>query len=313
MEVEPPDSQIFRDTIGDRRMIDVQKQQDQRGIPIEYVGVTGVRYPIVVLDRTKDQQQTIADIAISVELPHEFRGTHMSRFIEVLEHHRGVVTMHTIPAILAEVKARLEAERARIEISFPYFIERAAPVSGAKAFMDYQCSFTAEMDRSANDFILGIRVPVSTLCPCSKSISDYGAHNQRGYVDIKVRSIVGQDGMPELMWLEELVEIAESSASSPVLPLVKRVDERYLTMQAYDKPAFVEDIVRDVAAKLRNDVRVAWFSVRCENHESIHNHNVFAQVSGAAHQSSVPKGSVQSSIADFQSGRDIRPSIFPVI
>jgi GTP cyclohydrolase I len=260
-------------------VIDVQNQFDDRKISIERVGITDLRYPVVVLDRAQVKQETVARITISVELPHHFKGTHMSRFIEVLEMHRGEVTMRTIPDILRDLKRQLEAERAQIEVIFPYFLERAAPVSGAKALMDYECSFVGEANELADDFVLGIRVPVSSLCPCSKAISDYGAHNQRGYIKIEVRSGPEGNGSPKFIWLEELIDVAEKAGSAPVFPLLKREDERYLTMQAYDNPVFVEDMVRNVAANLMSDLRVAWFRVLAENHESIHNHNVFAQVS----------------------------------
>jgi GTP cyclohydrolase I len=170
-----------------------------------------------------------------------------------------------------------------MEVSFPYFLERSAPVTKAKALMDYECTFSGEANGSKDDFVLGVRVPVSSLCPCSKTISDYGAHNQRGYVTIEVRSIRNEDGSPELIWIEELIDIAESSASAPVYPLLKREDERFVTMQSYDNPVFVEDIVRNVAMKLRNDSRVAWFKVHVVNHESIHNHSAFAEIEWTRH------------------------------
>jgi GTP cyclohydrolase I len=262
-------------------VIDVQKQLDDRKIPIDRVGITDLRYPVVVLDRAQVKQQTVARVTVSVELPHHFKGTHMSRFIEVLEKHRGEVTMRTIPEILRDLKKQLEAERAHIEVVFPYFLERTAPVSGAKALMDYECSFVGEVNGLVDSFVLGIRVPVSSLCPCSKAISDYGAHNQRGYVKIEVRSGSDENGLTKFIWLEELIDLAEKAGSAPVFPLLKREDERFVTMQAYDNPVFVEDMVRTVAANLRNDLRVAWFRVVAENHESIHNHNVFAQVTWA--------------------------------
>jgi GTP cyclohydrolase I len=259
-------------------LIDIQNQSDHRMIAIDQVGVSDLRHPITVLDRDNRSQQTTGTISISVSLPHRFKGTHMSRFIEVLTAHRGEFTMHTFPAILADLKKRLEAESARIEVLFPYFLERTAPVSGAKALMDYECSFVAEANCKTADFVMGVKVPVTSLCPCSKAISDYGAHNQRGIVHIEVRSSAGADGKPQLIWIEDLVEIAEQSASAPVYPLLKRPDERYVTMQAYNNPVFVEDLVRNVAQKLQADDRVAWFRVNVVNQESIHNHNAFAVV-----------------------------------
>ena len=262
---------------------DVQARPDTRGIALDRVGVTDLRYPIVVLDREKQKQHTIATLTMSVNLPHHFKGTHMSRFLEVLNAHRGEVTMRTMPTILRELKERLEAESARIEVQFPYFIERAAPVTGAKGLMDYECSFVGEVNGGDHDFVLGVKVPVTSLCPCSKAISDFdpetgkgrGAHNQRGHVSVEVRS---RAGSKDLIWIEELVDVAESCASAPVYPLLKRADERFVTMQAYDNPVFVEDMVRNVATALKQDPRVGWFRVHTVNHESIHNHGAFASV-----------------------------------
>jgi GTP cyclohydrolase I len=196
----------------------------------------------------------------------------------VLNEHRGEVTMRTLPALLAALRERLDAERAHIAVEFPYFVDRTAPESGARALMDYACAFRAETSDEGDDFVLSVRVPVTSVCPCSKAISDYGAHNQRGYVTIEVRTVRADDGRPELVWIEELIDLAEQSASAPVYPLVKRVDERRLTMQAYDNPVFVEDIVRNAAERLDKDPRVAWFRVHARNDESIHNHSVFAQI-----------------------------------
>jgi GTP cyclohydrolase I len=259
-------------------MDDVQSQLDERRIAIDQVGVMDLRCPIVVLDRQFQKQETIATLTMSVNLPHHFKGTHMSRFVEVLHEHRGEITMRTLPGILQELKQRLDAESARIRVVFPYFLERAAPASGARALMDYECSFVGELNGARADFVLGARVPVTSLCPCSKAISDYGAHNQRGLISIDVRSAISPTGEPELIWIEELVELAERSASAPVYPLLKRSDERHVTMQAYDNPVFVEDIVRNVAVQLQEDHRVAWFQVHVVNHESIHNHSAFARL-----------------------------------
>ncbi|MCU0834301.1 MAG: GTP cyclohydrolase FolE2 [Chromatiaceae bacterium] len=255
-----------------RGLEDVQSHRDHRAVPIEQVGVSDLRYPISVLDRAAESQRTIASITLSVGLPQDTKGTHMSRFIAVLERHRGEITVRTLPEVLRDLKTTLEAESARIEVRFPYFLERRAPVSGVPALVDYQCAFVGEMNGGDMDFVLGVDVPVTSLCPCSKAISDYGAHNQRGVVRIETRST-------GIIWIEELIEIAESSASTPVYALLKREDERHLTMQAYDNPVFVEDMVRNAAVRLRTDARVTWFRVRAENHESIHNHNAFAQVS----------------------------------
>lgn len=262
-------------------MEDVQNRRDNRGVALDEVGVSGLRYPIIVLDQGQGQQHTIAQIAMSVNLPHHFKGTHMSRFLEILNEHRGEVTMRTLPAMLQALRDRLQAESAKVEVAFPYFVERAAPVTGARALMDYGCAFLGERRGQEDAFLLRVEVPVTTLCPCSKAISDYGAHNQRGSVTIEVKTRVDDEGQQILIWIEELINIAERSASAPVYPLLKRADERHVTMQAFDNPVFVEDIVREVAVELRADERVAWFRVRAVNDESIHNHSVFAQVEGA--------------------------------
>jgi GTP cyclohydrolase I len=259
-------------------MVDVQSQKDEREIPLDRAGVSDLRYPIVVLDQMREKQATIATLQMSVSLPKEFKGTHMSRFLEILGEHRGEITMRTLPAILTQLRQRLDAPSARVEVAFPYFLERAAPVTGAKGLMDYECSFVGESSDKGEDFVLGVRVPVTSLCPCSKAISDYGAHNQRGFISINVKTHGDRDAGPALIWIEELVAIAEQSASAPVYPLLKRADERHVTMQAFDNPVFVEDMVRNVAVELQKDDRVIWFRVHAVNHESIHNHSAFASV-----------------------------------
>ncbi len=259
-------------------MVDVQSRPDTRGIPLDRVGVQDIRIPIVVLDRADERQHTVATISMSVSLPHHFKGTHMSRFVEVLNEHRGEITMRTLPTILRVLRTRLDAERAQMDVSFPYFVERAAPASGARALMDYRCAFVGEASDADTDFLLRVEVPVTSLCPCSKEISDYGAHNQRGHITIELRTVPDSSGSPALVWIEELIDVAERSASAPVYPLLKRSDERFVTMQAYDNPVFVEDMVRQVAVALREDTRVAWFHVRAVNQESIHNHNAFAAI-----------------------------------
>jgi GTP cyclohydrolase IB len=259
-------------------MEDVQGRPDKRGVPIKMAGISDLLYPIVVLDRSRERQNTIAKIAMSVGLPHDYKGTHMSRFVEVLEKHRGEVTMRTLPGILDELRTRLDAETARIELRFPYFMERQAPVTKASALMDYECTFTGTASTTACDFVMAVRVPVTSLCPCSKAISDYGAHNQRAYITIEVHGDGSAPSDHNIIWIEELVEVAEAAASAPVYPLLKRPDERYVTMQAFDKPAFVEDMVRDVAVSLRVDPRVSWLRVHARSEESIHHHAAFAEV-----------------------------------
>jgi GTP cyclohydrolase I len=260
-------------------MEDVQSRRDHREIPVDRVGVSDLRYPIVVLDRQRQKQQTVASVSLAVNLPHQFKGTHMSRFVEILNEFRDELTLRTLPSLLFELKHRLDSQNAHVEVVFPYFMERIAPVSGARSLMDYECMFVADAGADANDLVLGVSVPVTSLCPCSKAISEYGAHNQRGQIQIKVRSVLTENGEPALIWIEELIDVAERSASSPVYPLLKRSDERFVTMQAYDNPVFVEDMVRGVSMALQADLRVQWFSVRAVNHESIHNHAAFAETS----------------------------------
>ncbi len=256
---------------------DIQKTRDSRGVPIDKVGVCDLSFPITVLDRENQRQQTVSNISMSVSLPHHFKGTHMSRFLEVLCRHQGEVTMHTLPKILHELKERLESVTAHIEVDFAYFLNRKAPVTGSEAPMDYRCTFIGESSGKTDDFLLRVKVPVTTLCPCSKEISDYGAHNQRGTITLTVRP-KRKKGLWELIWIEELIELAENSASAPVYPLLKRPDERHVTMQAFDNPVFVEDVVRNAAKYLKKDKRIQWFEVRAVNQESIHNHSAFAVV-----------------------------------
>lgn len=259
-------------------MIDVQNGQDDRELPIDLVGVRGLRYPITVRDRARQRQHTVAEMSLSVSLPQEYRGTHMSRFIEVVHKHRDQVDMETLPSIVAELRQRLQAERARLEVTFPYFCARTAPQSGSQSLMAYTSRYIAEERTDGTMFQAGVTVPVTTLCPCSKAISDYGAHNQRGYVDIDIRAARGANGLPRMVWIEELIEIAENAGSAPVYPLLKREDERAVTMRAYENPAFVEDVVRHAADVLRRDKRIDWLSVRAETIESIHDHNAFAVI-----------------------------------
>ena len=260
---------------------DIQKTPDTRGIPIDQVGITNLEYPVHVMDREGQLLRTVARITMSVHLPHHFKGTHMSRFLEVLADHEGEVTMRTLPLILHDLKRKLDAASAHIEVAFPYFIEKAAPVTGARAKVGVRCTFLGESNGGKDDFALRVEVPVKTLCPCSKEISDYGAHNQRGYVTIEVRTRKERKGGWALVWIEELVAIAEQSASAPVYALLKRPDERHVTMQAYDNPVFVEDLVRNVALRLKADRRITSFEVKAVNQESIHAHDAFALVKSA--------------------------------
>lgn len=259
---------------------DVQSRADDRMIPINLVGVNDIKFPIQVINREANTQHTVANLSMSVDLPHDVKGTHMSRFIEILNSHEDEFSIHTLPKILASIREILGASTARVEADFPFFLMRTAPVSGAKSMMDYHCSLLGESGPAKEDYVLTVRVPVTSLCPCSKEISDYGAHNQRGFLTIKGQCRTNVPGLQRL-YVEDFIDVAEQSASSPVYPLLKRPDERYVTMQAYENPVFVEDMVREVATKLKRDERLAWFSVHAENQESIHNHNAFAQIEWA--------------------------------
>jgi len=254
-------------------MPDLQRSPDSRNIPIDKVGVKNIRYPIVVLDKCKERQQTVARINMYVDLPHHFKGTHMSRFIEILNLYHGEISIDSMDTILQEMKTRLEASRAHLEFDFPYFIEKAAPVTGARSLMEYQCRMRGILG-DQSDFVLGVTVPVTSLCPCSREISARGAHNQRSLlsVDIRYRGHV---------WIEDLVAWLEECASAPVYALLKREDEKAVTEQAYDHPMFVEDIVRAVTQRLAGREEIVWFRVACENFESIHNHSAYALVEWA--------------------------------
>ena len=246
-----------------RRVLrDIQGEPDFRRINIDKVGVKDIRYPIVVLDKKNKFQQTIASISMFVDLPHQFKGTHMSRFIEILNEHRGELTVKKFPEILKKMKKRFSASTAHIELEFPYFMEKAAPVSKSKGLMEYRCRYTGVLG-AEKDIILEVMVPVSTLCPCSKEISD------RGVVKVAAR-------FNGFVWLEDIIRTVERSASSPVYSLLKRVDEKFVTERAYDNPMFVEDVVREVAINLKKIKKVRWFRIEAENWESIHNHSAYA-------------------------------------
>ncbi len=249
-------------------MRDIQSEKDLRNIPLKRVGVSDIQYPIRVMDRTNRTQHTIAKISMFVDLPKEFRGTHMSRFIEVLNKHRCDMSIRNIENVLDDIKKALNADESHIEARFPYFILKKAPVSKIESFMNYDCAFIASK-KEKMDFILEVNTPVHTLCPCSKSISKYGAHNQRGIVKVRVR-------MKKLVWIEEIIEITENAASASLYSLLKRVDEKYVTEKAYENPRFVEDIVRNVSLELNKDSRIPYYSVEAKNFESIHNHNAYA-------------------------------------
>lgn len=256
---------------------DVQATSDAREVTIDEVGVEELTYPISVEERDGGKQRTVAEVDMAVELAHHLRGVHMSRFVEVLDAHAENIGPGGFREMANEVRARLESERSRVSLRFPYFLARQAPESGMTSMTRYECRLTGEATATATSVEVGVRVPVTSLCPCSKEISDYGAHNQRGHIEIAVSS-PWETGEAAGIWFEDLIEVAEAAASAPIYPLLKRSDERYVTMQAYDNPAFVEDIVRDVLVHLREDVRVARARVRACNQESIHDHNAVAQL-----------------------------------
>lgn len=253
-----------------RPLTDVQKTRDRRNIPINKVGVKDISYPIVVMDKNRTLQHTVARVNMYVDLPHHFKGTHMSRFIEILNTYREKIALDKLEVILQRMKEKLGASRAHLEVEFPYFIEKSAPVSGAKSLMEYTCEFIASLADDF-DFILGIRVPVTSLCPCSKELSSYGAHNQRSTITVKIR-------YTDFIWIEDLVEIIERCGSSPVYSLLKREDEKYVTEHAFENPKFVEDIVREATQSLSALENVTWFTVEAENYESIHKHSAFASI-----------------------------------
>lgn len=253
-------------------MKEVQNEIDKRNIAIDKVGIKNLQYPIRVLDKKDKEQHTVANINMYVSLPHQFRGTHMSRFVEVLEKYKDEIAVKNISNILKEVRDRFNAASAHLEIQFPYFIEKTAPVSKAKSLMKYLCEFNSSITaKEGFSFILGVSVPVATLCPCSKEISKKGAHNQRGMIKVFVRS-------HKFLWIEDLVELVENCASTSLYSLLKREDEKFVTEHAYENPVFVEDVVRNVAQKLNNEKNITWYSVEVESYESIHNHDAYAMI-----------------------------------
>lgn len=250
---------------------DVQNRADSRRIPINKVGIKDVYHPIRVKDRSRGEQHTIANFNMYVALPHNFKGTHMSRFVEVLHRNEREISVESFRDILREMTEKLDAESGHIEMDFPYFVMKQAPVSGVESLMDYKASLIGEFHDSKAELWLKVVVAATSLCPCSKRISSYGAHNQRSHITIKARV----DGH---MWLEELIDIAEKEASCEVYGILKRPDEKYVTERAYDNPKFVEDIVRDVAVRLNEEERVRAYVVEAENFESIHNHSAYALI-----------------------------------
>jgi GTP cyclohydrolase I len=252
-------------------MVDVQSSGDERNIPLDKVGVKNVSYPITVLDKKHKRQQTVATVNMYADLPHHFKGTHMSRFIEVFDNHYEDITMPKFLTMLENIRVSLDAETAYTEVRFPYFVEKEAPVSRRVSMMKYTCQYIGRVSRQSREFIVGIEAPVTTVCPCSREISDRGAHNQRGLVRVHLE-------LGPFFWIEDIIAHIEESASSGLYTLLKREDEKHVTEYAYDHPVFVEDLVREVCVRIEDTYSFPWFSVEAENMESIHNHEAFAYV-----------------------------------
>lgn len=253
------------------QMEDVQNRKDTRQIPINKVGIKDIRHPVRIADRTGGEQHTIANFNMYVNLPHNFKGTHMSRFVEILNNHERELSVKSFKDMMEEMTQRLEASSGHIEMSFPYFVNKKAPVSGVESLMDYDVTFIGDYIDGDNQMTIKVLVPVTSLCPCSKKISDYGAHNQRSHVTVTAK-------IKDFVWIEEIIDLVEQEASCELYGLLKRPDEKNVTERAYDNPKFVEDMVRDVAARLNADDRIISYIAESENFESIHNHSAYALI-----------------------------------
>ena len=254
-----------------KTMEDVQSSQDTRQIPINKVGIKDIRHPVRVSDRSGAEQHTIANFNMYVNLPHNFKGTHMSRFVEILNNHEREITVQSFKEMMVEMTERLEADSGHVEMNFPYFVNKTAPVSKVQSLMDYDVTFIGDFVDGYNKFTLKVLVPVTSLCPCSKKISDYGAHNQRSHVTVTAT-------LKDFMWIEEIIDLVEKEESCELYGLLKRPDEKAITERAYDNPKFVEDMVRDVAARLNAEDRITSYIAESENFESIHNHSAYALI-----------------------------------
>jgi len=250
---------------------DVQNSEDTRAIAINKVGIKDILHPVQVKDRTGKIQHTIANFNMYVDLPHNFKGTHMSRFVEILNNHEWEITVDSFKTMLTEMTGLLDAECGHIEMSFQFFINKTAPASGVKSLLDYQVTFIGERRDNKNIINIKVVVPVTSLCPCSKKISDRGAHNQRSHVTVNVET-------DDFIWVEEIIDMVEAQASCELYGLLKRPDEKVVTERAYDNPKFVEDMVRDIAHQLNIDERILAYTVESENFESIHNHSAYALI-----------------------------------
>ena len=250
---------------------DIQGLADTRNLPINKVGIKDIVHPMIIKQRSGNKQSTIANFNMFVNLPHDFKGTHMSRFVQILNQHEEQITVDSFKEMSIEMRDLLEAESGHIEMSFPYFINKAAPVTKVKSLLDYHVTFIGEIKNNIPDLKVKVLIPVTSLCPCSKKISAYGAHNQRSHVTVTVK-------IKDFIWIEELIDVVEREASSELYGLLKRPDEKFVTELAYDNPKFVEDMVRDIAVHLDKDDRISEYMVESENFESIHNHSAYAQI-----------------------------------
>ncbi len=256
------------------QLVDTQNEKDDRNLAINRVGVKALRYPMSIKDRDGAVQNTVATLALAVDLPKEFKGTHMSRFVEALNANDGPLEVSTMVSLPQSLLERLPSHRAHINLRFPYFRSKPAPVTQKAGMLDYEAEFDVETTRDGEtDITVTVYVPVTTLCPCSKAISQYGAHNQRGTVTLAVK-------MKSPVWIEDLIDLVETSASAQLYSLLKREDEKFVTEQAYENPVFVEDLVRNVATKVKDHPELTSFRVEAENYESIHNHNAYAVIEG---------------------------------
>lgn len=246
---------------------------ETRGVPIERVGIKGLRYPIQVLDQSNRLQSTVANVNLSVALPADVKGTHMSRFVEILNEQECLFTAQSFVDLVSRVAERLESGSAHISVEFPFFRKKSAPSSGVKSFMDYQVTLSGTLSEGKTVVSMKVVVPVTSLCPCSKSISKYGAHNQRSHITIEARASKGAE-----LALEDLIDLAEQKASCELYAILKREDEKIVTERAYDNPAFVEDLVRDIAVELNNNDKINYYCLESENFESIHNHSAYALI-----------------------------------
>ncbi len=258
-------------TVSQKEIPDVQNSEDTRHIPIDKVGIKDIRHPVVVRDRSGGEQHTVANFNMYVSLPHNFKGTHMSRFVEILNNHEYEITVDSFKRMIEEMTELLDAESGHIEMLFPYFVNKAAPVSGVKSLMDYEVTFIGKIEAGVPSVQVKVLVPVTSLCPCSKKISERGAHNQRSHITVQVTT-------RDFIWIEEIIDYVEKVASCELYGLLKRPDEKYVTEHAYDNPKFVEDIVRDVALEFNRDERISAYTVESENFESIHNHSAYAML-----------------------------------